>query len=284
MKPSRLSREATGEPSLVETIRNGRSPKLATVEKLMKFMAATDAEARLRAKLNAPLDAPPPAPEEIELPFRPAPVNPTGASSPTSSPTNERRSQPEATSSAFGFADSAAPAAAPRANSSRRQQPVESWALPAEQVERWLKSARVGDQLVYARGPSLIGCAAAELVRRLAREGAVYPFPRRFDEQCSDYIVRLLRVRVVTQRTPVVDPNMLAVLVVIQDAAALGERCPSDAAIAAETGLSADQVKWQLKKLMAARMIEKRIVACTTDPKFRVVRVVATGAETRGPQ
>jgi hypothetical protein len=187
-------------------------------------------------------------------------------------------------SSAFGFADGSAPAATPRVNSGRRQQPVESWTLPAEQVERWLKSARVGDQLVYARGPSLIGGAAAELVRRLAREGAVYPFPRRFDEDCSDYIVRLLRVRVVTQRPPAIDQNMLAVLVVIQDAAAGGERCPSDAAIAAETGLTADQVKWQLKKLEAARMIIKRVVAARGDSRFRIVRVVATGAETRGPQ
>jgi hypothetical protein len=96
MKPSRLSREATGEPSLVETIRNGRSPKLATVEKLMNFMAATDAAAALRAKLSAPLDAAPPESEESDLPFAKAPVTDTGASSPTSSPTSGRRSPPAA--------------------------------------------------------------------------------------------------------------------------------------------------------------------------------------------
>jgi hypothetical protein len=99
MKPSRLSREATGEPSLVETIRRGRSPKLDTVEKLMTFMAETDAAAELRAKLDAPLDAGPPGEqEEVALPFGTAPVNTqvTGASLPTSSQTNERRSPPAA--------------------------------------------------------------------------------------------------------------------------------------------------------------------------------------------
>lgn len=99
MKPSRLSREATGEPSLVEAIRNGRSPTLATVEKLMKVMAEIDAAAALRAKLEAPLDGP--APEEVEqpLPFSPAPVNPTGASSATSSSTSEPRTSSAANGS-----------------------------------------------------------------------------------------------------------------------------------------------------------------------------------------
>jgi hypothetical protein len=91
-------------------------------------------------------------------------------------------------------------------------------------------------------------------------------------------------VRVVTQRAPVCDPNMLAVLVVIQDAAANGERCPSDAAIGAETGLTADQVKWQIKKLAAAKIIAKRVVAAPGDSRFRIVKVIATGAETRGPE
>jgi transcriptional regulator with XRE-family HTH domain len=87
MKESRLARESTGEPGLIAAIREGRrSPTLNTVEKLATYMKRKDAEAAAEAAASAPFH------EEVEqpLPFCSAPVNPTGASSPTSSPTNAR--------------------------------------------------------------------------------------------------------------------------------------------------------------------------------------------------
>ena len=84
MAPTTFGRKATGEPQLIDSIRKGRSPSLKVVNRLVAFIDETDAEAELRAKLAA---EPPLSEEDTELPFSPAPVNPTGASSPTSSPT-----------------------------------------------------------------------------------------------------------------------------------------------------------------------------------------------------
>lgn len=101
MKPSRLSRDATGEPGLIDAIREGRrSPTLNTVEKLATYMVRLDAEAATRAKLDALLEITAAHPEEEhELPFVPAPVNRTGASSPTCSRTSAPRPMPAASGS-----------------------------------------------------------------------------------------------------------------------------------------------------------------------------------------
>ena len=45
MAPTRLGREATGEPQLIDSIRNGRSPSLKVWNKVADFMARYDAEA-----------------------------------------------------------------------------------------------------------------------------------------------------------------------------------------------------------------------------------------------
>jgi DNA-binding MarR family transcriptional regulator len=86
-------------------------------------------------------------------------------------------------------------------------------------------------------------------------------------------------------RAPVCTPDMMAVLVELQDDAQNHRRCRSDADLGEATGMTADQVKWQLKKLEARRMIERRTVPKRpATARFRVVKVVATGAETAGPQ
>lgn len=45
MAPTHLGRKATGEPQLVDSIRNGRSPSLKVWNKVADFMARYDAEA-----------------------------------------------------------------------------------------------------------------------------------------------------------------------------------------------------------------------------------------------
>lgn len=44
MAPTRLGREATGEPQLLDSIRNGRSPSMKVWRKIADFMARYDAE------------------------------------------------------------------------------------------------------------------------------------------------------------------------------------------------------------------------------------------------
>lgn len=95
MAPTTFGRKATGEPQLISSLEGGRSPSLKIVQRVMAFMDESDS--KLRAN-PPPLElTSPPGEVEIELPFVQAPVNPTGASSPTSSPTNARP-QPSAAS------------------------------------------------------------------------------------------------------------------------------------------------------------------------------------------
>jgi hypothetical protein len=95
MAPTTFGRNATGEPQLIRSIENGRSPSLSVVNRILDYMARTDAEAATRAKLDAPIDVPLREEVEQELPFVQAPGNP-GATSATCSSTNARRSPSEA--------------------------------------------------------------------------------------------------------------------------------------------------------------------------------------------
>jgi hypothetical protein len=167
----------------------------------------------------------------------------------------------------------------------RRPAAVESWTATAADVEAWMAAAKPGDRFVYATGPTLIQGAAAALVRKLRDAGEIASHNQRNRfSNALEYVAIRNRVRVVTQRAPVCCPNMMAVLVELQNAAQAGIRCPSDSEIGARTGLTGGQVKWQLEKLEAAKMIERRNVPAPSDSRFRVVKVIATGAETAGPQ
>lgn len=174
----------------------------------------------------------------------------------------------------FGFA-------APAAAVIRSGRASECWTVTAADIDAWLKTAQPGEAFVYAHGPQLVQGGAAARVTELTAKGEVTPHHKRASDGGFDFLIRRNRMQV--RRAPVCDPNMLAVLVVLQDAAANRERCPSDAEIGEATGLTADQVKWQLKKLEGAAFIIRRTVRAKADPRFRVVTVVATGASTAGP-
>ena len=45
MAPTRFGREATGEPQLIKSIEEGRSPSLDTAQRIADYMARKDAEA-----------------------------------------------------------------------------------------------------------------------------------------------------------------------------------------------------------------------------------------------
>jgi hypothetical protein len=58
-------------------------------------------------------------------------------------------------------------------------------------------------------------------------------------------------------RAPVCDPTCSPCWSCSRTPPPTGERCPSDAEIGEATGLTADQVKWQLKKLEGAKFITR---------------------------
>ncbi len=49
-KPTEFGRQALGDPSFVITLRRGRSPRLATAEKVLSFMEAFEQADRKRAR------------------------------------------------------------------------------------------------------------------------------------------------------------------------------------------------------------------------------------------
>jgi hypothetical protein len=101
MAETRFGREAVSNPNFISGLRKDPpvSPTLKTLNEVKAYMERTDAEAATRAKLDAPLEPVAGGEADSELPFATAPVNPTGASSPTSSPTSARPTPREANGS-----------------------------------------------------------------------------------------------------------------------------------------------------------------------------------------
>ncbi len=50
VKPTEFGRQAVGDPSLVLNLRRGRSPSLATADRILTFIRASDATSRERAE------------------------------------------------------------------------------------------------------------------------------------------------------------------------------------------------------------------------------------------
>lgn len=177
----------------------------------------------------------------------------------------------------FGFA-------VPTAAVVRNGRASECWTSTAADVDAWLKTAKPGETFVYAHGPQLVQGGAAGRVTELTRAGDVTPHHKRADDGGFDFIVRrTCRPRAAIARAPVCTPPMMTVLVAIQEDAQEGRRCRSDSEIGAASGLTADQVKWQLKKLEEAKFIVRRAVPTRADPRFRVITVTATGQTTASP-
>lgn len=164
-----------------------------------------------------------------------------------------------------------------------RTPPVESWTSTAADVDAWLEKAKPGDRFVYAKGPSLVHGAAAALVRKLQDAGEVSAHNRRdLVGGGLEFIIIRCRRRV-QPMAPVIHPLMMKVLVELQADAEAGRRCRSDDDLGRATDLTAGQVKWQLKKLEAAKMITRRTVPAKGDLRFRVITVLATGMSTAEP-
>jgi DNA-binding Lrp family transcriptional regulator len=77
---------------------------------------------------------------------------------------------------------------------------------------------------------------------------------------------------------------MVSVLVAVQEDAQLKRRCRSDSEIGAAVGITADQVKWQLRQREEAKFIVRTTVPTRSDSNVRVITVTATGQSTAGPE
>lgn len=177
------------------------------------------------------------------------------------------------TPASFGFA-------APAAAVVRSGRPTESWTVTAADVDAWLRTADVGEAFVYAHGPQLVQGGAAQRITQLTQSGDVTPHHVRTPDGGFDFLIRRNRVKVT--KAPVCAPDMLALLVELQDAAMNARRCPSDADLAEATGFVVGTVKWLLKRLEDGGFIRRATLRTRTGP-FRQVTVVATGATTAGP-
>ena len=165
---------------------------------------------------------------------------------------------------------------------------VESWTLTLAAVDRWLGSAKQGETLTYAHGPSLVRGAAAEHLRRLEQQGEVILCQKRTDPGGFDYRAIRNRVRVVRAR-PVkprrtIEPLQRDLVVLLEASARQGRRCPSNPDLAQALGITVEQVKWEMRKAASAGLIRTRLVPAPGDPKFRVVAIVGSGLETAPPE
>jgi len=163
----------------------------------------------------------------------------------------------------------------------------EDWILTPGELERWVKGARQGERLIYAGGLQLVRGATAELARKLAADEEVTLNQRRAASGGFEYLATRNRIRVAAPRPaqagPVLDPAMSALMLKLKMIARQGGRCPSDAALGEAIGLSKPQVKWALRKLVAAHQIRTRVVPTAAESKYRIVTIVASGLETLAP-
>lgn len=159
--------------------------------------------------------------------------------------------------------------------------------LSVAEVNRWLAASQPGERLIYARGPVLLRGDTTKRLRDLADAGEVALFqPRSKDQPGFDYLaVRQLVRRRRKVRSAAVAPDlvMLAVLDLLRSAAKRGARCPTDAEMAVRLGLREPQIHWRVRKLVVIGAIATRIVSTPSTPKYRIVTIVSSGRETKGP-
>lgn len=164
------------------------------------------------------------------------------------------------------------------------------WILTPTEVAAWLARARPGARLIYGRGGHMIQGATQQLLRRAAEAGGVFLFqPRSADGQGFDFLCVKRSSGPALAPSPKARPSAgdLAQRTIyrrLKRAAAGDERCPTDAQLAALTGLRVPQVKWRLALLVQAGKIARRVVPTPTDPNFRVIAILSTGRETAAPQ
>lgn len=154
-------------------------------------------------------------------------------------------------------------------------------------LDAWLRRARPGERLVYARGPYLLRCSAADHVRSLYQRREIDLHQRRATGCVGlEYLaVRLERARTADaqREAPASDEALDKILAIFRRETNFGRPASSDAQLARAVGLAtAPQAAWRVAKLRKAGLIRTQVV--TDDPEIkRVVTIVATGRRTKAP-
>jgi len=170
----------------------------------------------------------------------------------------------------------------------RSSEAVESWTLTLVAVEQWLETAKQGDRLIYAHGPTPVRGAAWQKMGLLQRSGDVILHNPR-NGTGFDYIAIRNRVRVVMDHPTNVPPRgtltdmMAETLVILSAAARQGQRCPTDVQLGLALNVTPNQAKWQLRKLAAAGFIRTSVVPAPGDPRWRIVEIIGEGISTARP-
>ena len=134
-------------------------------------------------------------------------------------------------------------------------------ALDVADVEHWAASAEVGAELVYAWGFAPPRERAAwSRARELSDEGEVRLHDRRRRGGDRDWYMVKRPVPLAVAATPtttdsVEETEEMAVLRVLRRHVGLGLKCPTNAEIGKQIGLTAPQVAYRIRLLRAARLI-----------------------------
>jgi hypothetical protein len=166
------------------------------------------------------------------------------------------------------------------------------WSLNKTAVDRWMKNAKPGDELVYARGLTPQGSDGVEELRRLHDVGAV-TFKRRKLGDCDySYMAERLnggRPPAGAQKLGAAaraadDADEIArLMAMLRRKAARRELCPTNREIGVEIGeqlgcdpLPPERVSYLLRKQISSGRITVEAIANGR----RVVTIVATGKRT----
>jgi hypothetical protein len=162
-----------------------------------------------------------------------------------------------------------------------------NWALNEEAVERWVKSARAGESLVYARGAHLVHSAGVKALQRHFDHGRVTFKQQRNGPFDTSYIAERLPTAprpspAARLAQPVADEDnddLALLMAALRRRAAKGQKMGTNRDLGDEIGDALpDRVAYLLRKLISAG----RIKVESFGVGLRVCTIVATGKKTGG--
>ncbi len=155
------------------------------------------------------------------------------------------------------------------------------------QLDEFVRKAKSDERFVYCEARDLIRGDTSDHVGELRRQGLVIPFQERRPGGGFRFLVvrTSYRLRVHDpKREAMTDAGTAAVFRRLERAANLSAKCPSDAELARDCGLSTrNQAQWRVRRLAAVGLIESTL-AYENGVPTRVVKILATGETTRLPE
>jgi hypothetical protein len=160
-----------------------------------------------------------------------------------------------------------------------------SWVRPRGDVERWMRTAKAGEKLLYAHGPDPARGETFSYVAALYRSGLVELVqPRSADRRGFDFIVQKRRAEApgaAAGAAEEADPATDRILRALKRAANFGRKCPTDLELARIAGLSTrNQASWRVRELARIGKIKVDTIETGPDARWRTVTIVETMKQT----